>query len=290
MKKTLLVAIVALVVTVLTSLLSMLFEKVLVVAHLMVHFQLQYFTVIIFFSLTLLLFKKWKVALPGLVYAIALYVLSLHPLSLFPGQIDSVDIFYINSHYSNENFTPIVDAIESLDPKTIAIVESNPALVEKLGDVRPDLILNHRAYASSCTIYADEALDANVEGRTHLPLCIAEFKDFDLLTVHAHRPLGKANLEENIEFFDQIKEILDEYEDKSENFILVGDFNSSLYSSYFRDRFSNYVHINFYTWMTNTPLALPIDHVMTNMDIEFVRTGNLGSDHRALLIQINEAL
>ncbi len=219
---------------------------------------------------------------------VLLYILLLHPIQYFSGEITDVDIFYINSHYSNDDIQPIVKAIQKYTPITIAIVESNPLTVKSLENIDITPVINHRAYASSCTVYTDTYISAEVEGQTHLPLCIIHYQDYDLITVHAHRPVGRENIQENIEFFDQLVEIIESYEQKKSKFIIVGDFNSSLYSSYFRSRFGNYVNKNLYTWMVNTPFTLPLDHVITNMDVDYVRTKDLGSDHSALLIHINE--
>lgn len=265
---------------------SLVLEQVFVTAHLMVHFQLQYFLVIVFLSFILLVFKKFRIALPALVYAGVLYFVLLHPVNFFAGELESVDIFYMNTHYSNQNVQPIVDEISNLSPEVTALVESNPEIVKQLNLSGRGPIINHRAHASSCTVYAEKFISARVEGQTHLPLCIVQFAGFDLITVHAHRPLGKANIKENVEFFDQILEVLEGYERQNKKFVLVGDFNASRYSVYFRSRFGKYVQSNTYTWMTNTPFALPIDHVMSNMELDFVRSRNLGSDHRALLIKL----
>jgi len=271
--------------TMLISLWSIVFEKVFFSAHLFVHFQLQYFILVFIFTTGLILMRKWYISIAGVIFMILLYILFLHPIQFFSGSVEKVDIFFINSHYSNDNVQPIIDAIEEYTPETIAIVESNPLIIQEL---KGEPILNHRAYASSCTIYTNNHISAEIEGRTHLPLCIIHYQDYDLITVHAHRPLAKANIEENTEFFDQLKELIESYEKTNMKFIIVGDFNSTLYSSYFRDRFGNYISKNLYTWMVNTPFALPIDHVITNMDVDYGRTKDLGSDHTALLIQINE--
>ncbi len=279
---------IGLLVAILLSLFSIIFEKLFVLAHLLVHFQLQYFVVALVCTLGLLAMKKWYLASSGGIFMLLLYILLLHPIQLFAGEVERVDIFYMNSHYSNEDMQPIIEAIEEYSPKTIALVESNPLIVESLADIGLEPSVNHRSYASSCTVYTSNELSSMVEGQTHLPLCIVSYDDYDLITVHAHRPLGKANIKENVEFFDQLVAIIEDYEEAGRKFIIVGDFNATRYSSYFRSRFGKYVVTNLYSWMVNTPFALPIDHVITNMDVDFVRSGNLGSDHRALLVQINE--
>lgn len=271
--------------TILLSFGSIIFEKVFVISHLLVHFQLQYFILAFVFTAGLLFIKKWYESIAGLIFMILLYSLLLHPIQYFSGSVERVDIFYINSHYNNDNVQSIVKAIEENSPDTIAIVESNPLIVEKL-QIKP--VLNHRAYASSCTIFTNNYITAEIEGRTHLPLCIIHYQDYDLITAHAHRPLGKANIQENVEFFDQLMTLIKSYEQANKKFIIVGDFNATRYSSYFRDRFGDYVTKNLYTWMVKTPFALPIDHVITNMNVDYVRTKDLGSDHTGLLIQINE--
>jgi hypothetical protein len=274
--------------TILLSLFSIVFEKDFVIAHLLVHFQFQFFILAFIPTIGLIAFKKWSTSTIGIVFLMLLYIILLHPIQFFSGSLDRVDIFFINSYYLNDDVQPIVDSIKENNPRTIAIVESNPLIVEQLKGINREPILDHRAYASSCSIFTSGHLSAEIEGRTHLPLCIVHYENYDLISVHAHRPFGEESIEENIKFFDQIAELIEVYEQSNKKFIIVGDFNATLYSSYFRDRFGKYVQKNLYTWMVETPLALPIDHVITNMDVDYVRTEDLGSDHTALLIQINE--
>jgi hypothetical protein len=229
--------------------------------------------------------KRWMIFSSSILWLVVTYIAILHPISLFSlKQLDEVDLFYLNAHYSNEHPEEIIEPLNDTSPKTIVLVESSPEVVNIADAIRDDQAINHRAYASSCTIYTINFLDAEVANLTHLPICIIRYEEYDLLSIHAHRPLGEANLKENVEFFDTIKNYIDDYESTNRSFILVGDFNSSNYSKLFRDRFGEYIQTNRYTWMTNTPITLPIDHVITNMNVEVAQQRIKGSDHSALLI------
>ncbi len=285
--KKILIAILLLTISV--SLLSLVLEKHIFYAHLFVHFQLQYFIIIATCSTLLLFFPKKIYAIVGLGTTILFYILWIHKISFFSGDLETTDILFLNSQYDSSRMDLTLNLIEQLKPTTISLVESNPNLIKKIIPLKNEPVLNHRAYASSCTVFSElPTNEQKVLGKNHLPICIVSFANFDLITVHPHRPMNPAILQENLQFFDELSTVIQEYESKKQKFIVVGDFNSTYYSAYFRERFGRYDQKIISTWMVGTPLALPIDHVLTNMQVRVERSPQVGSDHRALLIDVLE--
>lgn len=271
------------------SLFSLLFEKYIFYAHLFVHFQFQYFVIVLICSLALFLFKKKYQSILGFFYCGVLYFFYLHRIILFPTIPDNVDIVFLNSQYDSTHVESTFEVIQEINPQIVGLVESSPLLVEKITAVKNEPVLNHRAYASSCTIFSENPVkEQKILGKNHLPICIVSFETFDLITVHPHRPMNREILAENLVFFDELHKIIQDYEEAGRKFIVVGDFNSTYYSSYFRERFGQYDQKIFSTWMVGTPLSLPIDHVLTNIKVQVARSSPVGSDHRALLVDILE--
>jgi hypothetical protein len=271
------------------SLLSLVLEKHIFYAHLFVHFQLQYFIIIATCSTLLLFFPKKLYAIVGFIFTLIFYILWIHKISFFSGDLETTDILFLNSQYDSSRMDRTLNLIEQLKPTTISLVESNPNLIKKIIPLKNEPVLNHRAYASSCTVFSElRTNEQKVLGKNHLPICIVSFANFDLITVHPHRPMNPAILQENLQFFDELSTVIQEYESKKQKFIVVGDFNSTYYSAYFRERFGRYDQKIISTWMAGTPLALPIDHVLTNMQVRVERSPQVGSDHRALLIDVLE--
>ena len=272
-----------------TSLLSLILEKHIFYAHLFVHFQFQYFVIILICSIFLFFLKKKYYSIGGFLYCVILFLTYIHRVTFFSPLPKNVDIFFLNSQYDSSHLKSTLAVIQTADPMTLNLVESNPLLVEEIIALRNTPILNHRAYASSCTIFSQyPTKEQKVISQNHLPICIVSFENFDLLTVHPHRPLNREILAENLKFFYELQKIIQEYEQSEQNFLVVGDFNSTYYSAYFRERFGQYDQKIFATWMAGTPLGLPIDHVLTNMNVQVGRSGPVGSDHRAILIDILE--
>ncbi len=271
------------------ALCSILLEQHIFYAHLFVHFQLQYFLIVLFCSIALLFLKKYVSAIIGIIFCSILYIFFIHKVVFFSSVPSTVDILFLNSQYDSQEIDRTMNLIETLKPTTLALVESHPTLVQNILQTRESPILNHRAYASSCTIFSQEkAIEKTVLGKNHLPMCIINFEHFDLVVVHPHRPMNKAILAENKEFFDDLEKLIQVYEKNNRQFLVVGDFNTTYYSTYFRTRFGQYDQKIFSTWMVGTPLSLPIDHVLTNMKVHVERSSQVGSDHRGLLIDILE--
>lgn len=270
------------------SVFSLLFEKFIFLASLMVHFQLQYVICIFVSSLLLGYFQKTISGIIGVTISILLCIFVITPIQFTSPNINNVDIFFINMLYTNTEVQPIIDAIKTADPESIAIVESNMTMTKQIQTQLNKMpAIDHRAFAGSCTVYTTkEPHRATVTGQTHIPICTISFENYDLLVVHAHQPTAKTILEENITFFNTLKKRIEAYEKEHRHFIIVGDFNATVYSDYFTDFFDPYIKTNSYTWQADTPLALPIDHVISNMNIEYAVSSDLGSDHRALLIDI----
>ncbi len=278
---------VLLVVVVSLSLGSLALEKYFFPASLLVHFQLQYWVVALVCVSTLLYFRKYIFFISGFLFVSVVFSVWIRHVDPFATAPSHPDIIFLNNQYDQKETALVVNMVADKKPSYVALVESNPVLVNELTKIKGDPIIDHRSYASSCTLFSDvRNTSSTVLGKTYLPICILHLDDYDLVTVHPHRPTNAAILKENVAFFDDIARLIRGYEEQRRSFIIVGDFNSTRYSSYFRERFGKYDQEIIYTWLPNTPITLPLDHVLTNMKVEIGRSEYVGSDHRALLIHI----
>lgn len=256
------------------------------------HFQLQYFTVLLMLLLAGLLIPKMdrKLIIPVVIYEILL-ASALFPMRMTAAEKDLIarsDIFFINANYYNEN-ADIAEYIVDTDINTIAIVETNEALITNLTKHYGPPISQEGVGSKTCVIFSNEPnieypLDQNAYA---YPICTTIIDGTVLVVIHPYPPFGNEYYFAQIEHFEQIGDLLDKIRDDGYNFILMGDFNSSIYSPVFRHEFSEFFKQNNYTWSASLPLMLPIDHAMSNMPIEVAPSKTLSSDHAGLFVDID---
>lgn len=249
------------------------------------HFQLQYTFCLLLSVIYYFFTKKPFHALGIFLYIAIIYVSVIHPFEIFPNKIADVDIFYMNTKYKNNLSEPIIEEIKKNTPKIITLVEPNEELIRRLTTTQgePIQVINNNAYSfvtfSSLAVYEKKFIyDAPI------PISYIEFEKFVLITIHAYDPLTVKDRLANIEYLAEIINTINLIQDKP--FVLVGDFNNTFFSETMREHFQDYFKKHVYSWSLFKPWMIPIDHVLSNEEIDFSRTKMLSSDHAGLLIDV----
>lgn len=253
------------------------------------HFQLQITVGITLLSITALILKHYKSALIGFSYTATIIATLIYPAQFIDGSLKDPDIVFLNSQYTNTDADEAALAIKSYEPRFVATVETNPQMDRELRERYGSPVIYHIDNFKSCAIYAldkSQVTEAYVTEDEHYPICIAQTEEYTIIAVHPFPPLTPDRFSKQRAHFSYIREVIDDEIRSGRDFVLVGDFNSTYYSGNFREYFGTYFEMHKYTWGSNTPLAIPIDHAMSNLDLRVSNTSSRTSDHDMLLIQI----
>lgn len=255
------------------------------------HFQLQYLIAITVIFMIGVIFKLADFKIFGLIFVFVIsQLIIIYPLKFSKAsdeQISKSDLFYINANYFNKEGNTISQYIEDKKMETVAIVELNEDLDSKMQDNYGLPVVRSGFNSKTCAIYSNNptAQEYHINGDTFTyPICTAKIDAFVIVLIHPYPPFGQLYYENQIKYFEEISSLLNNLEAKNEKFILIGDFNSSIYSPIFREKFKDIFKINNYTWKPYFPLMIPIDHAMSNIDIKVAITDKLTSDHAGLFV------
>ncbi len=218
-----------------------------------------------------------------------LWINFIHPIQFFEKEMKT-EIFYMNTYYYNSEFEDIVEKIKQIQPEIIFLVEANELIISKLKSIYGKPIIEINESYNSYVLFTNKPpISYEIKTYTNMPKYLkVKFDDFTFIGLHANDPLTKQKREFNLNLFKKIAEEIKEMDLNNEKFIVVGDFNNTYYSATFRLHFEKFFHKNIYSWSTNRPWALPIDHALSNFKIEISPTKKLSSDHNGLLISRNE--
>jgi endonuclease/exonuclease/phosphatase (EEP) superfamily protein YafD len=209
-------------------------------------------------------------------------------------------MYYHNVHSSNRSSKELLSAIKKTDAEIISLVEMTPSLDE---EIRNGLSDHSNIYSLprddqfGVSIYSKYPFDVlNVYGHEGIPLYVKFYlKDFKttIYLVHLIPPMWREawNIQKET-LFSMIDDI---HKNKNEPYLVVGDFNmtpwSTLYQIFLEQLNPLYSTSESYsegTWPAFMPqiLSLPIDHVFSNR--KFIKSieGASGSDHRALVLEV----
>ncbi len=266
------------------------------------HFQLQLAVVLFCVALSLLLFSK---ANRPYAYALACYACIVSGWVAWSNDLpqphelastDRVDIYYQNVLYGQ---TPaahrtMASNISRYPARVYAFVEPHPRFIANMHDilgVTP--LIYHAQGGASCAVFvtdpALEILSAEVHTDPHHdPLCHVRFSSLDLFVAHPLPPLNAERYMRQDAYFTLVTSEIRATETAGRAWLLVGDLNTSTYSARFRNAFGAYTHSGHYTWRTNTPLLLPIDHAFGTIPHDIKTTPSFTSDHQGLVVMFTE--
>jgi len=271
------------------------------------HFKVQYLTILLIGSLILLWGRKWKPV------AFCLPFLILNAVDIVPlysgGNKDTsvkntVKINCINVLSSNQDVDAVVAYLNQTKPDIVVFLEFNATWEQRLD---PHLtsysnrILIPRTDNFGIAVYSKIPLTSHKErtiGNAELPSILISFKinnrKVQLLATHPLPPMGKQTFDLRN---NQLKAIARLAKASKSEFILMGDLNTSSYSTHFKrliedsnlkdSRKGFGILATWPTWFS--PASITLDHCLVSKGIvvksrkvgEFV-----GSDHLPIFIEI----
>ncbi|HRI35737.1 MAG TPA: hypothetical protein PK765_01365 [bacterium] len=195
------------------------------------------------------------------------------------------DVFFMNSEYLNTDTEPIAEAIAKSNTDIVALVELNSRLSEQIRTsgrypyayYYPDLVFSFGFFSR------EPILEQQTYFVGRYPIGVFRTTERTYYVVHPLPPFGTAAWERQREFFSTLSALIG----RTPNFLVLGDFNSTIYSSLFRAYFEPYFHRSVYSWGTDGPLAIPIDHALSDTAIALRSGPKLSSDHVPLLVDTN---
>lgn len=249
------------------------------------HFYLQFFVVCCIFLIWYICKKLWlEVALSVILWAFLLYHLIPCDFTGIYRQnvVPQPDLFYMNSEYMNSGTQEIVNYILEIQPKQIALVELNQELFDQVKEAGgysysyyyPDAVFSFGFFTN------EEVLEQRTYMSWRYPIWYFRTKEKSYYVVHPLPPMSEELYEAQKTFFKYVTELVANQQD----FIVVGDYNSTPFSRVFQTYFGKYYYQSVYSWWVWTPLTIPIDHAISDKNLTIQAGSRLTSDHIPLLI------
>lgn len=280
--------------------------KVYWIFDLFAHFRLQYTVILLIMILAFFLYKKQNLAAVAVLFLIPnLYETG----SIFFGGNKKEDlkkylkISSINLLSTNGNEQAVLDLIQSQDPDILILLELNERWEKDLAtaiETYPYQKIIPRtsfgmAMLSKVEVQNTTELNLSPAGIPSLLATILfDHQQIQIMAIHPVPPVGQQAFEyRNAQFASIIamKQVL------HENLIIIGDFNSTPYSPYFK-QLTNELNLLdsrkgfgvLATWPTwFPPLKIPIDHCLVSPSI-FIKNRAvgepIGSDHLPIYLEV----
>ena len=206
----------------------------------------------------------------------------------------NIDLYYQNVQYDSDPASQqdFAERIVDYGASVVALVEPSPALVRAVSLLRGEepLIYQHLGNRS-CVVFGPEAdvLDRFVvRADDHDPMCVVRFTSYDLYVAHPLPPLGSNRYARQDRFFAMQSEYIEESVAAGRDWLVVGDFNSTKYSSLFRRYFGAYVTAQYYSWASFGLLMIPIDHAFGSLQHRGYLYPAYVSDHHGIGITFTD--
>jgi hypothetical protein len=231
----------------------------------------------------------------GYTLCIVMWIISTLSLSGFATHETKQDIYFQNVLFGQNGaeHTSMVHTILDTPARVYAFVEPHPTFVATFAQAlgRTPAIYYSRG-GSSCAVFVNDATLVVQNAyllhnrSSHDPLCIVEFETFDLYVAHPLPPLNKHRFERQNNLLAVLRGQIANSEQAGREWVVVGDFNASLYTARMRSVFQPWLNTQHYTWHSPSPLMLPIDHAFSNRPIVVHTYPALTSDHKGLGIML----
>ena len=207
-----------------------------------------------------------------------------------PSTLAQTDLYYINALYINVDTGSIIRDIQGQDPDYIAIVELSPELHRDIQEAGYIELAHLMDDARSVGLYTHPRNsyypDVQVTHDLSYPVGVIGLEDVTIYVVHPFPPFIPALAKKQRQHFESIQAIIEEHKKMNENFLMVGDFNSTLFSPVFQKYFGEYEIPLRLTWKKNLFFQLPIDHVISNIAVDSYIGPQLSSDHRPIYVDL----
>lgn len=296
---------------VLTTLLFSLAARYFLVAELINSFRAQVASLLLFCACVLLLLRQrmfgWTLLLISgwqLVMLASVFLPSLQP----PAGDQRLKIMSMNVWCDNNQFQQVIDQVENVSPDVLLIIEYSNQWHRGLKPLHakyPYRLLQTRWHGYGIALFSKLPLqDAQVwqltADQTDVPALSAEVKVGDrslrLAGLHTMSPTSSLRMDLRN---DQMNEIADLLAESNEPTILMGDFNCTPWSPFFKDvigkcgyRDSRRGQGYLASWNLDTPALfwIPIDHGLVSQEVHVHQRSvgkACGSDHRPMIIELS---
>lgn len=276
---------------------------------LMSHFRVQYAIVVSLLLSLFLIFHRNKLPILVLVALLLWNVKDIYPLYVSNNGINKtsaerISILSINLLSSNTNSEAVLNLIKEKDPDILVFMEFTPRWQQELAalykkypfkasEVRTDnfgIALLSKSKMESDVTYFENNIKPSIVGRFNF-----SEEEFTIIATHPVPPIspetfGLRNA--------QLRDLAERRNDYSDNFVLIGDLNSSSFSKHFKDLLNesdlvdsrNGFGVNT-TWPADfLPLRTTLDHCLVSKNIHVLDQSpqrNIGSDHLPVFVELS---
>lgn len=272
------------------------------------HFRVQYLLILIIILLISFFFKRsilFNLIILFLIIWNSAYILPLYfsNSSVSENTRDELTILSINLLSSNTNTAEVLMLIEENDPDVLVLMELTPHWEDQLKGIfhsypfkkvepRTDnfgIALFSKIKISSSIVYFENSPKPSIKA----DLIFGE-QPLSILATHPVPPISSETFNSRN---SQLQDIAEKRDSFSENFIVIGDLNTSSFSYHFRELLSNANLVDSRngfgissTWPAEFyPLRTTLDHCLIGGDLKVLDRKiekNIGSDHLPVFIKI----
>lgn len=258
------------------------------------HFQLQYaITGLILTPIVFAISRSYVITLAWALYVAAacLWVVSTH--SFTTTNLEHADLLFQNIRYdqSVRAHANLAAAIAAQSADVYAFAESSATFVRAFSETTDtEPAISHLDGGRSCAVFVAttsiDVLNADVWYTSKGdPMCMVALTNYDLYVAHPLPPLSQERFARTKSYLTLVRESIERSEALGRAWLVVGDFNSTRYSRVYRGAVGEYLSKQFYTWQTESILALPIDHAYSSHTLLLAQTPAYSSDHNGIAIK-----
>jgi len=200
-------------------------------------------------------------------------------------------IYYNNIFWvkTKENINLIINQIKEKKPELVLIVEKSYEFEDELIKNNWKVIGGNRQ--TECNAYTKKEnlkkikYSKIITTKSWFKICNFKYNEKEIYLIHPHSPISKKSFDRQISFFKELSEITK----NKKFFLIIWDFNSTIYNKNFRNYFKEFFNVSYYSWHSSNLffklfLTLPIDHAISNLELTIHPQEYTNSDHRAMII------
>ena len=282
-------------------------------AELVGSFRTQLAVLLLICGCCLLLLRQkiigWAITLISLWQLLALASIFL-PTTQPPAGADHLKIMSMNVWGDNLEYQQVIDHVNDVSPDVLLIIEYSNQWNQELQALHssyPYRLSQPRWHGYGIALFSKRPLENSevwqlTADQTDVPALTAEVKvggrNVRLAGLHTMSPTNSQRLDLRN---TQMKQIANYLSDSTEPTILVGDFNCTPWSPYFKDLLKTFGYRDsrqgqgyLASWNLETPALfwIPIDHGLVSNEIHVHRRSvgtACGSDHRPMILEVSVA-
>jgi endonuclease/exonuclease/phosphatase (EEP) superfamily protein YafD len=258
-----------------------------------------------------------RVLLCLVLFALALNLVDIYPWYLSRSNIataraSTLRVMSFNINVENTQTAAIVESIRSINPDLVVVIEVTPSMMENINTaLKSKLTYNFRSPGGGLGILSKLPLQSPTGEKfsgsddTNLVTTIS-YRDKSIKLIGTH-PLVPVKFDRFIKRNQHLQAIGDYLDQTKETVILLGDFNLTPWSPYYRQLVNTTglhntrlgfgilptwiraaTHVKYPSWIIPF-INIPIDHIFVSRDIKVIRTyvgKNGNSDHAPIISEL----